>query len=95
MNDPVAGIRSDTMSLVTARMPQVMHPMRANSVTLLPELNKAARYCRKTRKSRAIGDNFLCYRVKTRYKHNGGFVLSPGPAVPRGENFDENHTGEG
>ena len=42
-----------------------------------------------------IRDNFLCYRGKTRYKHNGGFVLSPGPAVPRGEHFDENHTGEG
>ena len=83
------------MSLVTARMPQVMHPMRANSVTLLPELNKAARYRFKTRKTTAIRDNFLCYRVKTRYKHNGGYVLSPGPAVPRGENFDENNTGEG
>jgi hypothetical protein len=33
--------------------------------------------------------------VKTRYKHNGGFAVSPGPAVPRGERFDENHTGEG
>ena len=44
MNDPVEGIRSGTMSLVTARMPQVMHPMRAISVTLLPELNKATRY---------------------------------------------------
>jgi hypothetical protein len=32
--------------------------------------------------------------VKTRYKHNGGYVLSPGPAVPRGESFDENNTGE-
>jgi hypothetical protein len=48
----------------------------------------------KTLKTRAIRDNFLYYRVKTRYKHNGGYVLSPGPAVPRGEHFDENHTGE-
>jgi hypothetical protein len=36
----------------------------------------------------------LYYRVKTRYKHNGGYVVSPGPAVPRGESFDENNTGE-
>jgi hypothetical protein len=48
----------------------------------------------KTQETRRISDNFLYYRVKTRYKHNGGFVLSPGPAVPRGERFDENHTGE-
>ena len=48
----------------------------------------------KPRENRAIRDNFLYYRVKTRYKHNGGYVLSPGPAVPRGEHFDENHTGE-
>ena len=95
MNDPVEGIRSGTMSLVTARMPQVMLPMRAISVTLLPELNKSARYRWKTRKTRAIRDNFLYYRVKTRYKHNGGYVVSPGPAVPRGESFDENNTGEG
>jgi hypothetical protein len=62
-----------------------------NSATLQTELKKTA----KTQNSRAISDNFLSYRVKTRYKHNGGFVLSPGPAVPRGEHFDENHTGEG
>jgi hypothetical protein len=48
----------------------------------------------KTPRNRVIRDNFLYYRVKTRYKHNGGYVLSPGPAVPRGEHFDENHTGE-
>ncbi len=53
----------------------------------LAELNKTA----KTPKAR---DNFLYYTVKTRYKHNGGYVLSPGPAVPRGEHFDENPTGE-
>ena len=94
MNDPGMGTRSDTMSLVTARMPQVMLRVGAISVTLLPELNKAARYRCKTRKLTAIRDNFLYYRVKTRYKHNGGYVISPGPAVPRGEHFDENTTGE-
>jgi hypothetical protein len=36
----MAGIRSDTMSLVTAYAPPVMHRMTVNSVTLLPELNK-------------------------------------------------------
>jgi hypothetical protein len=128
INDPVAGIRSDTMSLVTASASQVMLRVGANSVTLLPELNKTVRAvlqsvetegkgpvvgfpqrkprCAnpksglktarplKTPKNRAIRDNFLYYRVKTRYKHNGGYVLSPGPAVPRGVHFDENHTGE-
>jgi hypothetical protein len=79
------------MSLVTVDAPQVMLRAAAISATLLTELNKTA----KTRKTTAIRDNFLYYRVKTRYKHNGGFVLSPGPAVPRGERFDENHTGEG
>jgi hypothetical protein len=63
-----------------------------NSVTLLSELNNTN--TAKNRKIRAIQDNLLNYRVKTRYKHNGGYVLSPGPAVPRGEHFDENHTGE-
>jgi hypothetical protein len=49
----------------------------------------------KTQSTSSISDNFLYYRVKTRYKHNGGVAISPGPAVPRGEHFDENHTGEG
>jgi hypothetical protein len=70
--------------------PQVMLRGPANSATLQTELNKTA----KTQNTRSISDNFLYYRVKTRYKHNGGYVVSPGPAVPRGERFDENHTGE-
>jgi hypothetical protein len=78
------------MSLVTANAPQVMLRGAAISATLLTELNKTA----KTQSTTAIRDNFLYYGVKTRYKHNGGFVLSPGPAVPRGERFDENPTGE-
>jgi hypothetical protein len=79
------------MSLVTAKTPQVMVRKERISATLLTERNKTA----KTQQSTGIRDNFLCYGVKTRYKHNGGFVLSPGPAVPRGESFDENPTGEG
>ena len=79
------------MSLVTVIGPQVMLRGPVNSATLLTELKKTA----KTQETLAIRDNFLCYRVKTRYKHNGGFAVSPGPAVPRGERFDENHTGEG
>jgi hypothetical protein len=79
------------MSLVTEKTPQVMLREPTISATLLTELNKTE----KTQETTGIRDNFLYYRVKTRYKHNGGFVLSPGPAVPRGERFDENHTGEG
>jgi hypothetical protein len=42
MSHPVVGIWSDTMSLVTVFSSQVM--LRgANSVTLLPELNKSPR----------------------------------------------------
>jgi hypothetical protein len=63
--------------------------MLANSVRLHTGTNKTA----KTRKITAIRDNFLYYRVKTRYKHSGGYVFSPGPEVPRGEHFDENTTG--
>ena len=37
------GIRSDTVSLVTVFSSQVMHRVGANSVTLLPELNKTPR----------------------------------------------------
>lgn len=41
MSHPAEGISSDTMSLVTARVPQVMHRMRANSDTLPLELKKS------------------------------------------------------
>jgi hypothetical protein len=43
MSHPVIGIRSDTMSLVTVFSSQVMLRVGANSVTLLPELNKSPR----------------------------------------------------
>jgi hypothetical protein len=43
MSNPVIGISSDTMSLVTVFSPQVMLRVGANSDTLLPELNKTPR----------------------------------------------------
>ena len=42
INLPVAGIRSDTMSLVTVWSPLVMLRKATNSVTLLPDPNKTA-----------------------------------------------------
>jgi hypothetical protein len=42
MSNPVEGIRSDTMSLVTASDPLVTHRKLLDSDTLLTELDKTA-----------------------------------------------------
>jgi hypothetical protein len=54
MSNPVQGIRSDTMSLVTASDPLVTIRSLINSDTLLTELSKTAKNPRDSRHPREL-----------------------------------------